>query len=419
MKTSRNLFLWLLSLALIGGLVAACAAPPAPPPAAPQPAATEAPAPSAPEGLEGVPADVVEWLKAAELGPFEPETFNQEALIEKAKAEGKVVVYSYSSRVFKFGKTFMEQYPGIEVEGFDIDADEIVTKIQAEQKAGSPVADVIFMSGPGLAKHELIDKGYAWNWVPPTIKDVLSEEYQQPILDHHLGMVVVIYNDQVYEAPPVHNLWDLTKPEWKGKVQFPDPTKLPEYLDFLATVVQHGDEMAATYEEVFGEPIQLSEGVENAGYEWILRLLNNDLVVTGSSNDVAKNVGAPGQSDPPIGITAYSRLRDKEKAELYFQVVTDLEPVIGTTHDAVIMVANKAPHPHAAKLMIQWMMGDEQGGQGYAPYLVPGNFPTRTDQPTPRNTKPLRELKFWRPDPDFVWDHGLEIQDFWLAHLQQ
>ena len=50
------------------------------------------------------------------------------------------------------------------------------------------------------------------------------------------------------------------------------------------------------YEEEFGEPITLSAGIENAGYEWIVRLVNNGLVLTTSDGNAAKAVGAAGLS---------------------------------------------------------------------------------------------------------------------------
>ena len=145
--------------------------------------------------------------------------------------------------------------------------------------------------------------------------------------------------------------------------------------DSLATIVQHADDMAAAYEEAFGAPLVLSPGVENASYEWIKRVLQNGAVIVRSTDDVSNAVGAPGQVDPPVGLTAFSRLRDKEKnPQLAFDVAYGVKPVLGVEHQVVVAVVNRAPHPNAAKLLIQWMMGDDYGGWGYAPYHVFGNL---------------------------------------------
>ena len=360
-----------------------------------------------------------DWLKKAELGAYDAGTFDARQIYEKAKNEKEVNVYSYSSRVHHFGKTFEKQYPGIKVNGFDMDSAEIVTKVLAEQRAGNIVADVIFLKDPSTAQNELLNKGYIVTYVPADIRSVLPERFRNPFLTHHVSMDVLVYNTEANPQPPVKSLWDLTKPEWKGKVQFPDPTKMTEFIEYLSTIVQHGDEMAKEYEKVFGQPIKLSKDSKNAGYEWLLRVLKNDAVVAGSTNDVSNAVGQPGQQKPPVGITAFSRLRDKEKnPKLVFDVAYDIQPVMGVATEVVVAIVNKAKHPHAAKLMVRWMMGDEKGGQGYKPYFVLGNIATRTDQPAPPGSKKLSQLNLWMADPKFVWEHGQEIRDFWLANLK-
>jgi iron(III) transport system substrate-binding protein len=360
-----------------------------------------------------------EWLKKSELGSHEPRGYDEKQIYEKAKLEKSVSVYSYSSRVHQFGKTFEQQYPGIKVNGFDMDSTEIVTKVLAEQKAGNFAADVIFLKDPSTVHHELLQKGLAFTYVPPDLKSVLPERFQKPFLVHHVSLDVLIYNVEANKTVPVQSLWDLTRPEWKSRVSFPDPVKMPEFIEFLATVVQHGDEMAGEYQRVFGKPIQLGKGVKNAGYEWILRVLKNDAVIAGSTNDVSNAVGQPGQQKPPVGITAFSRLRDKEKnPKLAFDVAYDVKPVLGITTEVVIAIVNQAKHPNAAKLMTRWMMGDEKGGQGYNPYFVLGDVPVRTDQPAPKGSRTLAKMNVWMADPAYVWDYGQEIRDFWLANLK-
>ena len=360
-----------------------------------------------------------EWLKKSGLGPYEPKSFDGKDLYEKAKLEKEVSVYSYSSRVHQFGKTFEEHYPGIKVKGFDMDSTEIVTKILAEQKAENFVADVIFLKDPAAVLHELMRKGYAFIYVPPDLKPVIPDRYQSPFLVHHVSLDVLVYNTEVYKQSPIRSLWDLTKPEWKSKVLFPDPVKMPEFIEFLSTIVQQSGKMAQDFERVFGKPILLSKGVKNAGYEWILKMMRNDAVIAGSTNDVSNAVGQPGQQNPPVGITAFSRLRDKEKnPKLSFDVAYDLQPIMGVATEVVITIVNRAPHPHAAKLMIRWMMGDEKGGQGYSPYFVWGDIAVRTDQSVPKGSKKLKDLNVWNSDPQYVWDYGQEVRDFWLANLK-
>jgi len=347
------------------------------------------------------------------------EPFDEQSLYQAAREEREVNIYSYSSRVFAFGKTFEAKYPGIKVKGFDMDSPEIVTKVLAEQNAGNYVADVIFLKDPSTVVNELFNRKLVFNYVPSDLEDLIPANYKKPLLVHHASADIIIYNNEKMAVPPIKSLWDLTTGEWKGRAIFPDPSKLSEYVEVLATIVQHADEMAADYQRVFGQPIKLSPGVKNAGYEWILRLLKNDAIILGSTNDVAKAVGLSDQENPPVGFTAYSRLRDKEKnPKLKFEVNQNVQPAMGVSTDVIVAIVNKAPHPNAAKLLIRWMMGDEKGGQGYAPYFVFGNFPVRKDVPPPKGSKSLSELNLWPADPEYVWKHGQEVLDFWVTHLK-
>ena len=54
------------------------------------------------------PKGTEEWLKKSELGSYEPSSYDEKALYEKAKLEKEVSIYSYSSRVHEFGKTFSQ-----------------------------------------------------------------------------------------------------------------------------------------------------------------------------------------------------------------------------------------------------------------------------------------------------------------------
>ncbi len=378
-----------------------------------------APAIGQKEVAEGLSPETVAWLKSAALGDYASETFDEAALYEAARMEGEVSVYSYSSRVFKFGPTFEEKYPGIKVKGFDIDSPEIVTKVLAEQNAKNYMADVIFIKDPSVVVHELLSRGLVFNYVPPDLKGLILKKYQEPLLVHHTSVDALIYNNEKLSAPPIDSLWDLTRDEWKGRFLFPDPQKMSEFVEVLAAIIENSAGMTAEYKRVFGKDIVLSPGVENAGYEWILRTLNNDLVIMGSTNDVSNAIGLSDQANPPVGLTAFSRLRDKGKnPNLKFDVMYNVKPVIGVATKVVICIANQAKHPNAAKLMIHWMLGNEKGGNGYAPYYVLGNFSVRKDVTPVKGSRSMEDLNLWFADPEFVWDEGQKILEFWVANLK-
>ncbi|UCF96338.1 MAG: ABC transporter substrate-binding protein [Spirochaetaceae bacterium] len=345
-----------------------------------------------------------------------------DAIYAAAKKEGKVVVYCLSSRIFDAVETFTAQYPEIEVEAFDMTDVEQVEKLTREQAAGVFNVDVLNLSSGPTLVNELLPQGLIVNYVPQTLvdgkaaKDVIPDYFQAPVLVHTVESKVVFYNFQTYPEPPVDSLWDLTRPEWRGKVQMKDPMLTEENMNFLQTVVQHADEMAKAYQQEFGQPIKLSSGIQNAGYEFIYRVVKNDLVLTTSDGTASTAVGTPDQSDPPLTLSvASSKMRDNAKGQK-LAIAWKLTPRVGITKENYLTMANKAPHPNAGKLMIRWMIGDAEGGAGMKPWFVPGQWASR------RDVKPLLDISLddlqkysWYIDPKYVYAEGLQVRDFWLG----
>ncbi|MFQ5918254.1 MAG: ABC transporter substrate-binding protein, partial [Candidatus Binatia bacterium] len=132
--------------------------------------------------------------------------------------------------------------------------------------------------------------------------------------------------------------------------------------------------------------------------------------------DAAKAVGAPGQTKPPLTLSvASSKLRYNKSKGTKLAVGWDIKPVVGLTKGNYLVMANQAPHPNAAKLLIQWLLGDPQGGKGMKPWFVPGQWPSRSDvEPIVGKIEDLRKST-WFLDPDWIYQQGLEVRDFWLT----
>jgi iron(III) transport system substrate-binding protein len=351
-------------------------------------------------------------------------------IVKKAKAEGKVVVYSSSSRIPKAGKTFKAKY-GIEVEGHDLGSTETVQKALREQKAKIYHLDVIFTSGAELV-HEFLKKGYVKNFVPPHLVKLIPKQYREPLLVQRMGGGVVLYNKETYpDKPPIDNTWDLTRPKWKGKVLVKDPMKSGSIFGMFANYVAHADEMKAAYERKYGK-LKLSKGVSNAGYEFIYRLLKNDLVLMKGGGGVGKAIGIKGQKDPPIGFGRYSRLRDNSKKG-YVLAVANIPPMEIQLNQTYVGIAGHAPHPNAAKLMIDWLMGNPEAigkklkkpynkGEsgrllgGFASWFTLGNWSPMTGYPAPEGASSLEGRAIWTIDEEYVWKNGPKIQEFWMLH---
>jgi len=345
-----------------------------------------------------------------------------DAIYAAAKEEGKVVIYALSSRIFDAVEEFKTMYPGIEVEAIDIPTVQQIEKLKRENEAGVYNADVLLLADRTSIEMDILKKGYAKNYVPSTLidgvktEDVIPAKYRDEILLHSIEAKVIFYNTDSYSEPPIKNLWDLTEPEWKGRFQMKDPMQSPENMNFLQMAVMHADEMAAAYEKKYGKKIVLSEGIENAGYEWLDRLVKNDIVLTTSDGKTAKAAGTAGAKNAPVGIcVASSKIRYNEKGTK-LGIAFNVEPKFGIVKGNFLLMTADAPHPNAAKLLIRYMLGDASGSKGMAPFYVPGQWASRSDI-VPLLDKSLEDVSSlaWSIDPDFVYYDGLKVRDFWLS----
>ena len=99
---------------------------------------------------------------------------------------------------------------------------------------------------------------------PMTVEDVLNSpmlwdpiRYLEtcPSSDGAIALVIAneanvwAYNTQAHDTCPIENIWQLTEPEWKGKVALQDPLGKASYIDWFNQMAVHGDEaVAAAYE---------------------------------------------------------------------------------------------------------------------------------------------------------------------------
>ncbi|HEX5511468.1 MAG TPA: ABC transporter substrate-binding protein [Actinomycetales bacterium] len=353
---------------------------------------------------------------AAKADPLD--SLTAEELLEKAKDEGSVTVYSFTSRIAQIEEAFETAYPGIDLIGNDISATEQIARLKAENAAGSATADVAYLSDAPVVFSELVGPGLLKPYVPPRVADSLPDEYTSPLLANRLSTKVLMYNEEAHpDGAPVKNLWELTQPEWKGRVVMVDPSVRGDYLDLMTEIVLRSDEMAKAHEEAFGKPVELDDGIETAGEQWIKDLYANDVVLVDDTDNVNAAVGKTGQAKPPVGFTSYSDRRDNEEEGWALQVAAGTVPAPGIAFPALLGVVEGAKHPAAARLLIDFMMGDDStdGGPGYRPFYVAGDYPTRTDMAAPEGAVSLDELAAWVIDPAEVAKLRADVADLLIT----
>ena len=349
------------------------------------------------------------WLKKNQLGPYAAATQDWKAIEAAARKEGKVVIFSVSSRIFKIQKAFKEKY-GVEVVAYDTHSDAQIEKFTREHKSGLHKTDVLFNNATARLYGKLLPKKMIWTFVPDDIAPLLEENEKNPFLVQRWSARVFLYNTVLNPSgPPVDNLWDLTRKEWKKKVLTNEPTNSAAMNTFL-TILKHPEEMAAAYKKEFGKPVKLSSGMNNAAEEWMLRFMKN-AVISSSTDKIFKGIADVKQTNPPIGITTFSKLRKIKKGVYEATPFYDMEPVFGVVYPTILAIGDQAPHPNAAKLLIRYMMDE-----GLWPWTTLGDYATRSDiqaqQVKKFNIPSLSQAKLWKADPAHVYKSSYDYLQF-------
>lgn len=341
-------------------------------------------------------------------------TYSYEKLVELAQAEGELTVYDTSSRIVPIGEAFAKKY-GITVRATKMSNSEQVERVKREVDAGNIQVDVIGISDAPTLVNDLIPQGYVINWVPQDLADLIPIELQYP-LTYRLGQRVFGYNFESYDSSPVTNIWQLTEPEWKGRVFFRDPTTTPANLSFFVTMTkpENATKLAQAYQNYYGRPIKLTE--ENAGWEFLVRFFENDPMVLRSDGDVGDAVGAPGQKNAPIGFYTYSKQRDNDMG-LRLATSFEMEPFIGYASGTHVAVVNGSPNPNAARLFVRFLLTEE----GVDPFMGDiGVYAPNPEVPV----HPDDELGSWEAwsehmlvlDDKLTWEKSQDVLDLWYIH---
>jgi iron(III) transport system substrate-binding protein len=420
-KAISKIFVFVLLVSLLAGCTTPTAAPtaaPVEPTAVPaEPTAVPAEPTAVPPTAEPVLTAQEQWLKDNKLGTYDDGTQDWAAIEAAAIAEGMVLVYANTSKVEKAAEAFMEKYPGITVQAFDLGGDDVLLKTVEEQKAGAFTGDVWFSSGGAELIGNVMPKQYVWRFVPDSAAAVTPEQYTQPLLMSRFGTSIFAYNSELNDTCPITNLWELTNPEWKGKFFIEDPLNDASTLSKLITIAYHADEMKAAYVALYGSEPVLDADTPDAGWLWLKRFAQNGPTPEPGGDEVDTAFATPGMTDSYMAITSYSNMPDVLDGNLAFEPCWGLTPTVGIQSQSYVGIINQAPHPNAAKLWIKYITSEE----GRGPWAKFGTFFPDSTYVVPEGQKTLDEIfsMTWFIAEQYAYDHMIEARDFYLLNLGQ
>ena len=377
-----------------------------------------APATQAPSSQGEALTDAEQWAKANGVGPYQPAEEDWEAVEAAAIKEGSVVVYSNSSKFEKLQEDWNALYPDIALGGGD--TDDIAVKMSAEQEAGNVVGDVWFNSDGHLLYGEFVPNQWIWWYSPPgVVMDDVTPE--RPFALARRSVDVIGYNSEVNpNGCPVNNWWQFTEPELKGKFYMEDPISDSSTTAKITLIEQHADQMANAYKDMYGkewtEDEAYGDDTPNAGYLFLKKLAHNQPGIQPGGDEVDAafaTLGMNPSEEAGYGWTGLSSYEGTQNGELAMAPCYDLNPVAGILKATYLGIANKAPHPNAAKLFIKFALSEE----GFAPWNEFGAYPSVEGLSIAEGMPPRDDLQLWPSDDLYAYQNLSKIRDFWAVNL--
>ncbi len=312
-----------------------------------------------------------------------------DAAVSGAKKEGKVVVMGPpGDRVRKaLVNGFTKAFPGVEIEYSGGRGGELSTKIKAERDAGIYSVDIV-INGTSTA-NAYFKPMKALDPIEPQLilPEVLDlKKWRDNRLEFsdrssHLNLlfttqnnVPVIFNSAQVKAEEVDELPKLLDPKWKGKIAVQDP---------------------------------IPSGTGNGVFRWLWHVLGPEKTMdfykkmraqaAVVDRDQRRQIEWVSQGRYPINFGPGTVMYQLAKRGLKFDVMPmfkDLGSYI-TPGFGSAMYINKAPHPNAGKVFLNWLLSKE-GQTAFVRAM--GYVSRRLDVPTdhvPSYWVPKEGVKYW------------------------
>ncbi len=360
----------------------------------------------------GMSSEINKWLEIANLDAEE----TKDELYEKAKDEDVLTIYSVSTRMLDVADAFEEEYPGLVVEVKDMRGERLIADVKETIDSGEYDCDIMFLTDVnGTLSNDLVHNGYAHRYVPYDIEDkLITSNDAEELMPLFTEAIFIHYNPILFSRQPINNWWELTEEIWHGKVYAPNPMQSVTTLAMYNMFIKNNDLMEKAYEEWNGESFTSQNG-ENAAETFIRLLVENDLNIVNSSDEVADAVGLEGTNEA-LGLMVSSKLRlNKIGYDLDF--ATGIAPFDGVASSVNIMITGGAKNINSAKLFIRFIFGETDGtGPGYLPYLQSGAWSMRTDVQS-EETRELQDLNLIYSDEGYTYENQDEFNEFWAELL--
>jgi len=272
-----------------------------------------------------------------------------------AKKEGRLVIYggeeiTHPEILSEFNKIF----PEIKIVTGSGRGSTLGPRILAERRANKYLVD-LFAGGPGTP-FRVLYRGKALDPISPTffhpeVKDTSKwyggkHHYADPkgaylfIYEGSIsGGASIYYNTNMVDPKEFTSYFDILRSKWKGKISFYNPTASGGGLNSVISLYSNPKLGPKFIRRLFAEMDVTIFRSRRQGPDW---LATGKYPLCFSCRDMRRAM----RQGLPIDQILPGSLKE-------------MEPVIGGGGSSVIVLINKAPHPNAAKLFINWYLSRE------------------------------------------------------------
>jgi ABC-type Fe3+ transport system substrate-binding protein len=277
-----------------------------------------------------------------------------EKVLSGAKTEGKVVVFGPPGDLVRKAMTegFKRAFPGIDIEYSGGTGGEQASKIRAERDGGIYSVDAV-LSGtttynvllkpmgaldpitPALILPEVADVKY---WRDNTL-DFSDKEGKYNIVFGAQLTHMLIYNLSEVKAQEIDELHKLLDPKWKGRIVINEPLSPgPGNLTFRWIWDVLGAEKATDFYKKIRAQAGTVDRDQRRQIEWVVQ--GKYAMILGPNSAVAEQLLQRGLK---FGVSPEFK---------------DYGAAVSAGFNSAMLV-NKAPHPNAATVFLNWVLGRE------------------------------------------------------------
>ena len=273
-----------------------------------------------------------------------------EQTVAAARKEGKVAINTFTGQGYaRVLKLFAQAYPDIKIDHTNLEPVEFSPRVINERKAGVYTWDVCTM--PMTTALQVLKPAGVWDPIRPAIITPAARSdaswrggFEAGFLDKDKRLAysftlvravgVFVNTDRVKDGE-LKSVTDLVAPKWKGRIAISDPRVI-----------------GSTFWPLTIARLKLSDGIMKQ------LLIDQESVLSRDRNQLSEFM-VRGRYPIAIGLNALA-IQDFQAHGVGKNIKTLLLPEMDyQASGSGVWLVNRAPHPNAARVLINWLLTKE------------------------------------------------------------